>query len=281
MTPPLVYSDEAVRLYHGDALDVLATMESVDHVITDPPYARDVYVRASMPNTKVGSGTPGRLAPSGNNHAHPNTTPRVSIAKLAAGDIGCIDEILEDCAAHFARIVRRWAIVFSDAETTHLWRGALVAGGTRYIRTGAWAKPDPMPQFSGDRPAVGFEPATICHAQGPMRWNGGGGAALWMYGTCKSDRPDHPCPKPLDLMLRLVRDFTDVGETVLDCFAGSGTTGVACKRLGRKCVLVERDEKFCELIARRLAATEPDESYRFGARKAKQQSLDLEGDDAA
>ena len=46
--------------------------------------------------------------------------------------------------------------------------------------------------------------------------------------------------------------FTDEGETVLDPFAGSGTTGRACKDLGRKCILIEREEKYCDVIIRRM-----------------------------
>jgi site-specific DNA-methyltransferase (adenine-specific) len=133
----------------------------------------------------------------------------------------------------------------------------------RYVRTGAWFKPDPMPQFSGDRPAVGFEPCTICHAQGPMRWNGGGSAATWTYGTVKKDRLDHPCPKPLGLMRELVYLFTDPDEVILDPFAGSGTTLIAAKVLGRRAIGIEVDEKFCEVAAQRLE------------RESRQQTIDF------
>ena len=53
-------------------------------------------------------------------------------------------------------------------------------------------------------------------------------------------------------MTALVDLFSDPGETVLDATAGSGTTGVAAKRLGRKAILIERDEKHCESAATRL-----------------------------
>ena len=42
-------------------------------------------------------------------------------------------------------------------------------------------------------------------------------------------------------------------QTILDPFAGSGTTGRAAKDLGRKCVLIEREERYCEIAARRMA----------------------------
>lgn len=246
------YQDSAVTLYHGLCHEMLSQFDAVGHVITDPPYARDVYLRASMPCTKEGSGTPARLGVG-------------ALAKLAAGDIGSIDEILDDVAFQIARITQRWAIVFSDVETCSRWRKSLSAKrfgrsgeveheGMRYVRTGAWVKPNTMPQMSGDRPAVGFEPCTIAHAQGPMRWNGGGHAAVWTYGTVNGiKRPDHPCPKPEQLMADLVTQFTDPDELILDPFGGSGTTAVAAKRLGRRCILIEKEEKYCEVAAKRLA----------------------------
>lgn len=253
MTP--YYEQSGVVIYHGNCLDVLPLLTQVDHVISDPPYARDVYIRLSQPNTKEGSGTPGRLSvPLKGKQGRPiHDLQDGALAKMAHGEIGHIDDILVAVAVEITRVTRRWALVFSDAETTHRWKAELEDAGMRYVRTGAWVKPDAMPQMSGDRPAVGFEPCTIAHAKGPMRWNGGGRQAVWTYGTAKVNRPNHPCPKPEPLMIHLVTDFTDAGETILDPFMGSGTTLVAAKRLGRKAIGIEREEKYCEVAARRLA----------------------------
>jgi DNA modification methylase len=245
MTP--YYNEDGITIYHGDCREVLASIDAVDHTLTDPPYARDVYTRASANFTKVGSGTPARMG------LKQQTYVGTTLAKLAAGDIGCIDEMLAGVAGEIARLTKRWALVFSDAETTHRWKAELELAGMRYVRTGAWVKPDAMPQMSGDRPAVGFEPCTICHAQGPMKWNGGGRQAVWTYGTAKVNRPAHPCPKPEPLMIHIVTDFTNSGETVLDPFMGSGTTLVACKRLGRKAIGIEVNEQYAEVAASRLS----------------------------
>ncbi len=64
----------------------------------------------------------------------------------------------------------------------------------------------------------------------------------------------HPCPKPIGLMEWCVRNFTDPGETILDPFAGSGTTGVAAIRLGRKFIGWEKDEKYHRIAMKRLTA---------------------------
>jgi site-specific DNA-methyltransferase (adenine-specific) len=270
------YQDEAVTLYHGDCLDVLPALEMVDHVITDPPYARDVYLRLSQPNTKRGSGTPGRMSIplTGKDGRKIHNLETGALARMSAGDIGAIDDLIVPVSALLAIILRRWCIVFSDAESCYLWRNALEPIGLRYVRTGAWVKPDAMPQMTGDRPGTGMELCTIAHAPGPMRWNGGGSLAVWTHFTAKGDgRPEgHPCPKPLPLMVELVTLFTDEGETILDPFAGSGTTGVAAKLNGRKCILIERDEKYCEVAAKRLQTTEPGRLFDKVA-KAKPQSL--------
>lgn len=244
----LYYRDEkaGIEIYHGDCLDVLPTLAvpamAARHVITDPPYARDVYLRvARFEETWTGPDRQAKSAP--------------GLAKMAAGAIGAIDDLIAPASAEIARLTSRWALVFSDVETCHVWRAGLQQG-MRYVRTGAWVKPDAMPQMSGDRPAVGFEPCTIAHAYGPMRWNGGGKLATWTYNTVKGtarDRPDHPCPKPLPLMRELVSLFTDSGDIILDPFMGSGTTLRAAKDLGRRAIGIEIEERWCEAAAKRLS----------------------------
>jgi DNA modification methylase len=236
------YEDVAATLYLGDCREILPQLGAVDHVISDPPYARDVYLRAASTTATNKGFSDYELKRRGQ-----------SLAKMGAGDIGSIDAMLDDVAAQIGRLARRWSLVFSDVETCFRWRAALESAGMRYVRTGAWVKPDAMPQMSGDRPSVGFEPCTITHAQGPMRWNGGGKQAVWTHFTSKGHaRPDHPCPKPEPLMLELVQQFTDPGELILDPFAGSGTTLLAAKRLGRRAIGCEVNEAFAEVAAKRL-----------------------------
>ena len=245
----------------GDSLDEeggLVSLDEVDHFISDPPYSREVYA-----SYRTNGGRPDLRHRS-----------RRTALDLSAGMIGNADDILEGTAAQAVRITKRWIIIFHDVERLHDWKEGV---GERYMRCGAWVKSQPTPQISGDRPGQGFEACTIAHAPGRKRWNGGGRAALWRGPTeSRKDRPDHPCPKPLWLMERLVADFTDAGELICDPFAGSATTGVACIRLGRRFIGWERDSAFFEMAAKRLRKTKAQgDLFTPTLAKPKQERLDV------
>lgn len=89
-----------------------------------------------------------------------------------------------------------------------------------------------------------------------MRWNGGGKHGVYVEPIPQSRGGErlHPTLKPLALMEALVSDFTDPGELVCDPFAGSGTTGVACIRLGRRFIGWEREPKYFDVAVKRLRA---------------------------
>lgn len=231
-------------LYLGDCLDPVSGLarlpdKSVDHVITDPPYEVEAHTKA-------------RRAATGSDH---DTARGGAVAEYEI-DFGPISE--EDrrrAAAEMVRVSRGWVLAFCQVEAVGAWRGALVASGASWRRAMAWVKPDGAPQFTGDRPAQGFECIAAAWAGvGRSRWNGGGQRGVYVFGVNdfgRISRP-HPTSKPLSLMEALVRDFTDAGETILDPFAGSGTTGVACKRLGRSFIGWERDPKYHAIAVKRI-----------------------------
>ena len=76
---------------------------------------------------------------------------------------------------------------------------------------------------------------------------------VWNFPTVAPSSDKHPCEKPLVMMEHIVETSTRLDATVLDPFAGSGSTLVAAKRLGRKAIGVELEEKYCEIAANRLA----------------------------
>ena len=242
----------------GDAWELLAYYgeASVDHVITDPPFldlvsdgARSARIRDDSFRKPVG----------------PNVIPI---------DFRGIDGRDAELAALLVHAARRWAIAFCAFEQLGDYkRGA----GKAWVRPGVWRKPDATPQFSGDRPGVCGEALAIMHRAGKKRWNRGGCAAYWLTNTSRGLERygGHPTPKPVKLMMELVAAFTDPGETVLDPFCGSGTTGVACLRLGRKFVGIDHNPEYVSLSRRRLEA----ESNQSDVQAADRGQMPLFGSD--
>lgn len=66
-----------------------------------------------------------------------------------------------------------------------------------------------------------------------------------------SANADHPTMKPVPLLARLIHNSSRRGETVMDPFGGSGSTLMACEQLGRRCVMMEYDPRFADVIVRR------------------------------
>lgn len=223
----------AWELRRGDCTDPLGlpSLEplSIDVCITDPPYSAHVHSSVRHIDERHGP---------------------------AAVDLG-FGHLTEKTAAivahEFARLTRRWVLVFCDFEGIELWRRSLGEAGLECLRVGVWVKPNPMPQLTGDRPATGAEAIVIAHRAGKKRWAGGGRPALWSFGLDRERQ--HPTQKPSALMEALIRDFTEPGELVLDPFAGSGTTGVAALANGRRFLGWELDESFAKAAAARLGST--------------------------
>lgn len=225
------YEDGAVMIFHADCRDVLPALDLVDHVITDPPYEAEAHTLQRR--VKRGGG----------------------IMECEPLTFAPMDpEGREMAALNLAAVARRWVLVFCQVEGAPLWRASLEVAGLVYKRTCIWVKPDGMPQYTGDRPGMGYEAMVAAHVKGRSRWNGGGRCGVFTFpkGEGLGSTP-HPTTKPESLMRELVQLFTDEGETILDPFMGSGTTLVAAKKLGRKAIGIEREEKYCEVAARRLS----------------------------
>lgn len=96
---------------------------------------------------------------------------------------------------------------------------------------------------------------------------------LWSgnYRASESGEFYHPTQKPIALMEWCVGLISEPEETILDPFAGSGPTGVACIRTGRKFIGIEIEERYCEIAARRISQAEP--ALFIEAAKAKQLEL--------
>lgn len=234
----------------GDCLDPVSGLasladKSIDVVITDPPYEAEVH----------GDGR--RVRDPGGNKGSAKYRKTIA-APLPFAAI--TKEQREDVGWHLARLAARWVLVFCQVEASQAWARALSSApfGLDYVRTMVWIKPDGQPQFTGDRPGMGYESIVVAHSRGRKRWNGGGRLGVFEFNSGKpNDAPaPHPTTKPLPLMRELVSLFSDPGELVLDPFAGSGSTGVACRQLGRRFLGWELNRDYFDIACRRLRGDE-------------------------
>jgi DNA modification methylase len=216
------------ELLLGDCLEILPEIEAgtVDAIITDPPYGISDTHAGHLSKITLRNGEP---------------------AGQTLGFDGITGRQLVELAATWISLANRWCVFTCEWKHIHLLDelGYLV-------RFGIWRKPDGAPQFTGDRPGMGWEAVAICHRPGQKRWNGGGRHAFWSIP--KSGDSGHPTGKPVALYESFVSLFTDEGEMVLDPFMGRATTGVACLRLGRRFIGIEKDETHFNAACQRIAA---------------------------
>lgn len=218
------YADDAVTLWLGDCREVVAGMAdaSVDAVITDPPYTERTHSKARTPERQG----------------------VVAFASITDDDLTAI-------LTSLGRVSRGWVVATLDYRHAAAY-DVTPPPGLKVQRLGVWVKTNPTPQLTGDRPAQGWESIAYMHrAEIRSKWNGGGS-----HGNFVSPIPPpegHPTAKPLGMVSNWVRRFTNPGDLILDPFAGSGTTLRAAKDEGRRAIGVEIDERYCEVIAKRLS----------------------------
>lgn len=75
--------------------------------------------------------------------------------------------------------------------------------------------------------------------------------SVWNYDMAKRNKV-HITPKPIDLLENIIMHTTDEGDTILDCFAGSGSLGMAAKNTRRNCILIEKETNYCAFIRSEL-----------------------------
>lgn len=218
----------------GDCIEALETIGQVDHVLCDPPYEQlmhDLHGSVKLRRTDGGN------------------------ERKDLGFAG-IDEVREPFIDRIKQINGGWLLAFCNVEGVWHWRSALVAADLKFKTTCIWVKPDATPKLNGQGPALAYECITTTWCgRGHSRWNGGGKRGVFVHPTNNTDRSgEHPTEKPVALMAELVALFTRPGELVLDPFMGSGTTGVACARLGRRFVGIELDPLHFDLACRRIEA---------------------------
>lgn len=251
---------ERAIVIHGSCLEVCAALgpRAVGCVITDPPYTPHVHGNIrSVTNSPDGAKV---------REWEPGFDPLVGFEHVPA--------LLEVAQ----RWVLAFCALESFGEYERAAGGQWKAGGN-YVRSGIWRKKNAAPQMSGDRPANSCEGIAVMHARegGRMHWHGRGKHAYWItehetlvrcarcaekIEACRCAQPApvqvdrcvdelfvehgreraekrHPAQKPEPLMSELVRLFSDEDEWILDPYCGSGSTGAAALKLGRRVILAD------------------------------------------
>lgn len=218
--PAPYYADESVTLYHADCLDVLRALpaEAFDAVITDPPY----------------------------NAVNRDTGGLRSINK---GGADSLEVSIPHLAAEFVRLASGTIYVWCSDNQFSGWTVAFKDAGLT-TRIALWHKSNPSP-MNGTRLWLSGVELCVFARKPRAPFYRKCESPVWRGATERKVRW-HPTPKPLWLMETLVEASVPDGGIVLDPFAGSGSTLVACAALNRRAVGVEMDDAYCEQMAKTL-----------------------------
>ena len=221
-------------LYLADAVELVPKLKPADHWLMDPPY------EAAMHQAKDHAAARGLRIDGG-----PEAKP--------LGFDG-IDDLRPELVRLAAENCSGWFLAFCSPEGIGHWADHINESVMRYKRACFWHKPDSAPQFNGQGPAFAVEAFVAAwNGKGHARWNGGGKRNLWSVNTNAPDRDGrHTTEKPWRLMAELLQDFTAKWQTVLDPVMGSGSTLVACQKLGRYGVGIEVDPDSFEIACERV-----------------------------
>jgi DNA modification methylase len=209
-------------LYLGDCREILPTLGKVDAVVTDVPYG-------------ISQESNGLRRLDYGEWDHETATPiTLEVLRQLAG----VPTVVAWCD---------WRQLTAIAET--------LPG--RSERPLTWAKPNP-PVLNGQNLFLSSTEHAF-YGKMPGAWFAGGCLKSYWVGPPPPDR-EHPTQKPEWLMKACVLATVESGGVCLDPFMGSGTTGVACAKLGRKFIGIEIEPKYFDIACRRIeqAYKQPD-----------------------
>ena len=219
------------RLLCGDST-VLANVEQVldgalaDMVFTDPPY-----------NVDYGNSSKDRMR---------GTTRTIMNDNLGDG----FEQFLYDACVNLLTVCKGAVYICMSSSELHTLQKAFVAAGGKWSTFVIWAKN----MFTLGRADYQrqYEPILYGWKQGTDHfWCGARDQGdVWFVNKPRVNDL-HPTMKPVELVERAVHNSSKSRDIVLDCFGGSGTTLIACEKLGRQARLIELDPKYCDVIVRR------------------------------
>lgn len=224
------YHDEWVTLYHGDCREILAELEPADLLVADPPYGVDF---------QSGRGSHEKITNDDGSLALASWLP-LALRKIRRG-------------RHAYVFGLKPAAVTSDmplcACVELVWDKGVVGMGDLSM---PWGPAHETILFGVQE----ISKANRAKGYGVSAARLRKGSVLKVQRGQSGQTLRHPTEKPVELLRILIESSSTFGETVLDPFAGVGSTLEAARIEGRRAVGIEIDEKFCEIAARRLSRTE-------------------------
>jgi DNA modification methylase len=208
------YEENGITIYHGDCRDILPIIKA-DVMIADPPYGL------------------------GFNYDGYSDT-RENLKKLISSSIAPIIPCLKRTC-----ILPGITQVFLYPEPQ--WIASIQWNTTGSFGKYGYSQWMPILLYGDD--LNGFGSVNGVTKTDCLNISGGGGVGF-MRGN---EKKDHPCPKPENVMRKVLTRFTLPNEIIVDPCGGSGTTAKAAKETGRRCILIEQSEKYCEIAVKRLA----------------------------
>lgn len=243
------------EVLQGDCIEALCAMspESVDAIITDPPYAsggkQETQRRRSSGMVKSWEGA--------------------WFAGDAMGTEGLVF-LLRSVAFQAERILLPGAslLVFCDWRMWTAVAPALESAGLTLQTMIVWDKGS---AGMGNGFRATHELVAHLRKSGPPHFHATDGSNVIRVGRVHGPAKVHPTEKPVPLMETLIRMVSPRDGLIVDPFCGSGATGVAARRLGRRFVGMERDPRYVSIAEERLSGTR--EQLEIGALEGKQEPL--------
>lgn len=235
------YEEDGCTIYHGDCLEValaIGTLQSVDALITDPPYCSGGISEASRTGAKGQGLRSENIRRFGWFVGDNMGTAGLSFLLRSIGVV----------ARHVVKSTGS-VLIFCDWRMQSAIAPAIESAGLRSQGLIVWDK-------GSMGLGLGFrtQHELILHfTTGSPEYHNRGTANVLRCERVDSTSRLHQTEKPQRLLARLVQVTSPEGGLVLDPFMGSGTTLRAAKDLGRRAIGIEIEEKYCEIAAKRLA----------------------------
>jgi len=234
------YADESVTLYHGDCREIVPTLGlTADCIVADPPYGE-----TSLPWDRWPDGWPAAISDAARSMWCFGSM-RMFLAHVREFDFWRLSQdVVWEKPVGTGMAADRFRRVHEHA--LHWYRGSWA--DVQHDVPNEGVRKTPRTHLRRQKPTHQSDAVAVAYVDDGRRLMRSVVPVGNLHGNAH-----HPTEKPVGILDPLIRYACPPGGTVLDPFAGSGSTAMAARMSGRKAILIEADERYCELIVKRLA----------------------------